>query len=190
MIRVVLPAATLHRTDLGASMSQSRPLTLLTTAAAIPLSALGLAACGSTSVAAPLPNTNGRVATVGTGATGLGTVLIDRQGRTLYLFTADSGGQSTCSGACALAWPPLLTTADPTAGSGAKASLLGTITRPGGRLQVTYNGHPLYLFVKDHHPGDTFGQGVTAFGASWYALTPSGNQVSGQSPTSGYGGGY
>ena len=173
-------------------MRQSRPITFLATAAAIPLSALSLGACGggSATAAAPLPNNNGQVATVGTGQTGLGTILIDRQGRTLYLFKADSGGQSACSGACALAWPPLLTPGDPTAGSGAKASLLGTITRPGGRKQVTYNGHPLYLFVKDHHPGDTLGQGVTAFGAPWYALTPSGDQVSGQSPTSGYGGGY
>jgi predicted lipoprotein with Yx(FWY)xxD motif len=171
-------------------MTHSRPLTFVATAAVIALSALALAACGGTSAAAPLPNTNGQVATVGTGSTGLGTVLIDRQGRTLYLFKADSGGQSACTGACALAWPPLLTPGDPTAGSGAKASLLGTITRPGGSEQVTYNGHPLYLFVKDHHPGDTFGQGVTAFGAPWYALTSSGNQVSGQSVTSGYGGGY
>ena len=91
-------------------------------------------------------------------------------------------------------WPPLLATGKPTAGTGLTASKLGTITRSGGKQQVTYNGHPLYLFIKDQKAGQTTGQGVTAFGAAWFALTPSGNQASATASSSGgsasSGGGY
>jgi predicted lipoprotein with Yx(FWY)xxD motif len=162
-------------------MAHSRPLTFLTSAALIPLTALAVAACGGGSAAtaaAPLPTTNGHVATVGVGKTGLGTILINSGGRTLYLFKADVGTKSACSGACATAWPPLLANGKPTASGGAKVSLLGTTARSDGTRQVTYNGHPLYLFIKDRQPGQTNGQGVTAFGAAWFALTSSGNQAS------------
>ena len=90
--------------------------------------------------------------------------------------------------ACASAWPPLLANGKPTAGTGLTASKLGTITRSGGNHQVTYNGHPLYLFIKDKKPGQTTGQGVTAFGAAWFALTPSGTQASAPASSSGGGG--
>jgi predicted lipoprotein with Yx(FWY)xxD motif len=133
-------------------------------------------------------------ATVGVTNSNLGSILVDSTGRTLYLFKADSGTQSACSGACAVAWPPLLATAKPTAGTGLTASELGTITRSGGKQQGTYNGHPLYLFIKDQNPGQTTGQGVTAFGAAWFALTPTGNQISATPSSSGggaiSGGGY
>jgi Secreted repeat of unknown function len=69
-----------------------------------------------------------------------------------------------------------------TAGAGLSASKLGTITRSGGQHQVTYNGHPLYTFVKDTKPGDTTGQGVVAFGAGWFAVSPAGNQISTPKP--------
>ena len=78
----------------------------------------------------------------------------------------------------------------PTIGTGANASLTSTTSRPGGTKQVTYNGHPLYLFKGDSNPGDTNGQGLNAFGGSWYALSPAGDQVSGASSSSGGGGGY
>lgn len=89
------------------------------------------------------------------------------------------------------AWPPLLVTGKPTVGSGVDASLVGTSTRPEGKTQVTYNGHPLYLFAQDHKAGETNGQGVSAFGAAWFALSPAGNQVSAQpsSSSTGAGGG-
>jgi predicted lipoprotein with Yx(FWY)xxD motif len=77
----------------------------------------------------------------------------------------------------------------PTAGDGANASIVATIKRSDGAPQVTYNGHPLYLYEGDHEPGDTNGQGVVAFGAGWYALTPAGDQVSGTS-SSGDSSGY
>jgi predicted lipoprotein with Yx(FWY)xxD motif len=107
----------------------------------------------------------------------LGRILVGSQGRTLYLFKADAGNMSACFGACAAAWPPLLAKGKPTAGTGVTASKLGTITRSGGSRQVTYNGHPLYLFIQDQKPGQTTGQAVTAFGAAWFALSPAGQQV-------------
>ena len=114
--------------------------------------------------------------------TSLGGILVDAQGRTLYLFKADSAVASACDGACAGAWPPLLAHCNLSVAGGAKASLISTIQRPTGALQLTYNGHPLYLYVADHKPGDVNGEGVTAFGAPWYALSPAGNQVSSSSP--------
>jgi predicted lipoprotein with Yx(FWY)xxD motif len=106
----------------------------------------------------------------------LGTILAYGAKRlTVYLFEADKPGSSSCSGACASAWPPV--TGAPQAGAGAMSAELGTITRADGSKQVTYKGHPLYLFVKDKDDGDVYGEGVKAFGAEWYALAPSGNKV-------------
>jgi predicted lipoprotein with Yx(FWY)xxD motif len=109
----------------------------------------------------------------------LGTFLVDGKGRTVYLFQKDKTSKSTCSGACAANWPPLLTTAKPSGGGGARKSLLGTTKRSDGKTQVTYNGHPLYRFVGDAAPGDTNGQGVNAFGARWYAVASSGRRLGG-----------
>jgi predicted lipoprotein with Yx(FWY)xxD motif len=168
-------------------MTRSRPITFLASGAAIPLAALAVAGCGGSSPAkaaappppqaAPTPAAIHR-ATVRVASSRLGRVLVDSAGRTLYLFKADSRTKSACSGACATAWPPLLVTGKPIAGTGLIASKLGTITRPGGRKQVSYNGHPLYLFIKDRKPGQTTGQGLTAFGAAWFVVSPVGNQVS------------
>jgi predicted lipoprotein with Yx(FWY)xxD motif len=119
----------------------------------------------------------------------LGEILVDSQGRTLYLFKADQGTKSACIGACARAWPPLLVHGKPTLGNGVNASLVGTTTRPEGTMQVTYNGHPLYLFAQDNRAGETNGQAVSAFGAAWFVLNSAGSQVSGTSPSSGSSGG-
>jgi len=124
---------------------------------------------------------------VSTATTSLGRVLVDGRGHTLYLFGKDRNGKSACSGACAKAWPPLIGTAKPRAGAGAKASLLGTIKRADGRRQVTYNHHPLYTFKKDTKKGQTNGEGLNAFGATWYAVSPAGARVV---KSSGGGGGY
>jgi predicted lipoprotein with Yx(FWY)xxD motif len=172
-------------------MTRTRPINFLASAAVIPLVALAVAACGGggdAATAATPKTSTGASATVGVATTGLGSTLVDSAGRTLYLFKADVGTQSACTGACATAWPPLLVTGKPTAGTGVTASKLATTTRSGGKHQVTYNGHPLYLFIKDQKPGQTTGQGVTAFGAAWFALTPAGNQIPGTPPSSGGGG--
>lgn len=110
--------------------------------------------------------------------------LVDGSGRTLYLFEADKSTTSTCSGACATAWPPVTTEGAPTAASGAKASLLGTSKRDDGTTQVTYAGHPLYLFSGDSAPGDTNGAGSEAFGAEWYPVTPAGDTQEDESGSS------
>jgi predicted lipoprotein with Yx(FWY)xxD motif len=116
-------------------------------------------------------------ATVAVANSNLGNVLVDAQGRTLYMFGADMGTTSACSGACAVNWPPLVASGTATVGTGAKASLLGAGTRSDGTQQVTYNGHPLYVYAGDHNAGDTNGQGINAFGGSWHALTATGNEV-------------
>ena len=157
------------------------------------LAALALAGCGgggkSNTSSGPPKTADGHSATVGVSNDNLGKILVNSQGRTLYLFGADAGTTSNCSGSCAANWPPLRVTGKPTIGSGANASLISTTTRSDGTQQVTYNGHPLYLFKGDNKAGDTNGQGINAFGGYWYALSPTGNQVTGQPASSG-GSGY
>jgi predicted lipoprotein with Yx(FWY)xxD motif len=174
-------------------MTRSRPIHFLSGAAAVPLVALVVAGCGGGNgpIAAPVSprTTSGSPATVGVASTGLGKILVDSQGRTLYLFQKDSGTKSSCFGACATAWPPLRAPGKTTVGSGLSAGKVGTTSRSDGRPQVTYNGHPLYLFVKDQKAGDTAGQGVSAFGGGWFALSAAGTQVSGSGTSSSSGGG-
>jgi len=115
---------------------------------------------------------------IAVGSTRLGQVLVDSSGRTVYLFLGDKGTASSCnSAACVQYWPPVLTGDAPQAGAGVNASLLGTITRADGTTQVTYAGHPLYHFISDKKAGDVTGQGVNAFGAPWYVVSPSGTQI-------------
>jgi predicted lipoprotein with Yx(FWY)xxD motif len=106
-----------------------------------------------------------------------GTFLTDGSGRAVYLWVKDTGDASTCTGACAGAWPPVTTTGTPTASGGAMASDLGTITRSDGSKQVTYDGHPLYYFVGDSGPGTAAGQGSDGFGAKWWLVSPTGSDV-------------
>jgi predicted lipoprotein with Yx(FWY)xxD motif len=103
--------------------------------------------------------------------------LTGSSGRALYLWTPDTKAMSTCSGACASAWPPLTVKGAPTAGTGATASDLGTISRSDGTKQVTYAGHPLYYFAGDKAAGQTSGEGSNGFGAPWYLVAPSGQQI-------------
>jgi predicted lipoprotein with Yx(FWY)xxD motif len=125
---------------------------------------------------------------VTTGKTGLGRILVSSSGRTLYLFGKDRNGKSACTGQCATFWPPLIAKSTPRAAGGAKASLLGTTKRSDGRLQVTYNHHPLYMFAQDKKRGQTNGEGVNAFGGTWNVVSPAGNKIVKHS-TSGGGGG-
>ena len=107
----------------------------------------------------------------------LGRILVDSKGITLYDFVKDKGGVSACYGACAALWPPLTTSAKPHAGPGVRASLLGTTKRKDGKLEVTYNHHPLYYFVTDRKPGQTTGQGVNQFGGPWWVLSSAGKEI-------------
>lgn len=106
--------------------------------------------------------------------TGAGKVLVDSGGETVYVFSPDKHGKSTCSGACAAAWPPVLTSHKPTAGSGARKSLLGTVRRHGGKLQVTYHHWPLYTFAGDSGPGQDKGNGLQSFGGKWSTIAATG----------------
>jgi predicted lipoprotein with Yx(FWY)xxD motif len=108
----------------------------------------------------------------------LGTILAAGPKRmTVYLFEADKGSESACSGACAKVWPPVTVSSAATAGTGAMGADLGTITRTDGTKQVTYKGHPLYFFSRDGDSGDAYGEGSKAFGAEWYVLAPTGKKV-------------
>ncbi len=120
---------------------------------------------------------SGSSASIKLASTGLGKVLVDGQGRTLYLFEADKGAMSNCAGACANVWPPLATAGKPTAGAGVDAAQLGTTKRADGSTEVTYNGHPLYTYAGDTAPGQTSGQAITGFGAEWYALSAAGDKI-------------
>jgi predicted lipoprotein with Yx(FWY)xxD motif len=169
---------------------RSKRLAKVAAPTAVALSAIAIAACGSgssskhtsTGTSAPAPSsaqssTSASSGTVDLAKSSLGPILIDSQGRTLYLWQADTGTKSTCTGACASAWPPLVTTSKPTAGSGVTSSLLGTTKRTNGTEQVTYSGHPLYRFAGDTASHKTNGQGSNGFGAPWYVLSPRGNPV-------------
>ena len=175
-------------------MKGKRSITFPAGGAVLLLAALAVAGCGgggnSNASSGPPKTASGASATVGVSNEDLGNILVNSHGRTVYMFTRDSGTMSECNGACAVNWPPLRATGKPTIGSGADASLIATSTRSNGAKQVTYNGHPLYLFKGDNNPGDTNGQGLNAFGGSWYALSPAGDQVSSQSSSSGGGSGY
>jgi predicted lipoprotein with Yx(FWY)xxD motif len=161
------------------------------------LAAVLVAGCGSSSssssttaaAAASSTTTQSTSASASASAAGGSTVLIGtKQAKklgkildagpkhmTVYLFEADKGGKSACSGACAHAWPPV--TGSAKAVAGAHSPELGTTTRSDGTTQVTYKGHPLYYFIKDKDDGDAYGQGVKAFGAKWYVLKPNGNKL-------------
>jgi predicted lipoprotein with Yx(FWY)xxD motif len=133
-------------------------------------------------------------ATVSTANGPLGTILVNPQGQTLYLFQKDKTTMSTCSGACAMNWPPDTVHGKPTAGKGVTASMLGTTKRADGTTQVTYGGHPLYTFAGDgNKAGATNGQGFNAFGALWYVVGTNGDAITApasSSTSSGGGLGY
>ena len=104
----------------------------------------------------------------------LGQILVDGKGMTLYMFTKDEPGKSNCDADCLAKWPPFLTEGAPTLGSGVDDSKVGTANLADGSKIVTYNGMPLYFWVKDTKPGDTTGQGV---GGVWYVVSPDGKKV-------------
>jgi predicted lipoprotein with Yx(FWY)xxD motif len=173
-------------------MTRRSSLNFIAGAAVIPLTALA-AGCGGGATASTTPPASpattsamsaasARAPAVHVANSRLGKILVDSRGRTLYLFRKDAGARSACFGACATFWPPLRASGKPTAGSGAKAALVGTTKRSDGKPQVTYNGHPLYTFKMDKKAGDTNGEGVNAFGGRWFAISASGKQISAKAP--------
>jgi predicted lipoprotein with Yx(FWY)xxD motif len=116
-------------------------------------------------------------ARVATASSGLGRILVDGRGHTLYLFEKDRRGSSGCAGLCTTYWPPLLASGKSIASKGAMRSLLGTIRRADETHQVTYAGHPLYFFSGDARGGQTNGEGLTDFGAGWYVVSPAGKKI-------------
>jgi len=119
----------------------------------------------------------GAASTVTAGRSTYGVVLFDGHGKALYAFTRDRRGQSTCSGACAAAWPPYVVGDGPRAGVGARRTLLGTTRRQDGRRQLTYAGRPLYYYVGDLRRGQILCQNVFEFGGRWLVIRPDGRLV-------------
>ena len=158
--------------------------TVLAVALGVALAAAGVAAAaavthqGSASSSA----TAGKVALH---KTKIGKVLATSSGRTLYLFMKDKNGHSACYGQCAGYWPPLMKKGALRAGTGVKASLLGTTKRKNGKRQVTYRGHPLYLYKLDSGAGQISGQRQNIFGGKWYAVAASGSANKQAPPTGG-----
>jgi predicted lipoprotein with Yx(FWY)xxD motif len=176
----------------------NRPLSACSTTVAVALLAAG---CGSSSKTSPYAATSSPPASAATAPTStppatsstsrptagalvgtkhikLGTVLAaGPKMRTVYLFEADKGGVSACTGACTHAWPPVTTTGSPKAAGTALSADLGTISRPDGTMQVTYKGHPLYFYSTDMDASDSYGQGIKSFGADWYVLAPTGRKI-------------
>lgn len=149
---------------------------------ALPLAAFAVASVSMLSSASAKPSTSGATASkasptvVSTRHTSLGTILVGPNGHTLYLFEKDTKGHSACTGSCASSWPPLMASDGTKAGMGASSSMLGTISRSGGK-QVTYGGHPLYYFAEDTKAGQTNGENLDAFGAHWEVVSPSGKAI-------------
>jgi predicted lipoprotein with Yx(FWY)xxD motif len=149
----------------------------------------GVCGCTNPGVAVTTPY-NGKTSPLEPGPTyevkaaevsGLGQVLVDGQGITLYLYATDrQGSPSRCYNICAIQWPPLVLpsgVAAPKIGPGINPKLLGTAPRTDGTTQITYNGWPLYLWPPDHSPGTATGQALTNAGGLWYVVDPAGDAV-------------
>jgi predicted lipoprotein with Yx(FWY)xxD motif len=153
------------------------------------LAALGLiaAGCGGSSMSSSPPksgvagaqHTTSSVAVKTRKINGLGTVLVNAKGRTLYVFAPDKHSKVTCTGSCAKFWPPLKWkgSGKPKAGGSAKSKLLGTDKNPAGGKVVTYNKWPLYTYVGDSAPGQSNGQSQNLNGGKWYVISPQGKVV-------------
>jgi len=141
-----------------------RPSRLVPIAGIVAIGLTG-AACGSSASSTTTTTAAvavGRTAIVNLSHGSLGTILVTKKGLTLYYYTADTATKIACTGSCAQSWPPLLYTGSGTPAGGTGVTGLGTIHRPGGGIQVTYQGKPLYTFASDT-PGHATGQGVAGF---------------------------
>ncbi|MGH8987805.1 MAG: COG4315 family predicted lipoprotein [Acidimicrobiales bacterium] len=159
----------------------SRALRHLVGAAALAICAATLAACsaGVTTASFTVTPTTARGVTLSTEPSPVGPVLATPSGRTLYDFTPDTPGSSRCTtGLCVRLWPPLLTAkTTPKVGRGLAPSLVSTIRRSDGQLQIAYGGHPLYTWEGDTTPGMITGQALLNVGGYWYVISPAGDQI-------------
>jgi predicted lipoprotein with Yx(FWY)xxD motif len=173
------PSSTAATIKPATPATKAAPTTAASTIAATTASTSAATTASTTGSTTPTTTTTTGAATKGTvnlGDTALGKVLVNADGRTLYLFTKDTATSSACSGGCASAWPPLTASGTATAGAGLDASKLGTLTRADGGKQVTYGGNPLYTYEADQAAGDVTGHQV---GSVWYAIGPDGKAASG-----------
>jgi predicted lipoprotein with Yx(FWY)xxD motif len=115
----------------------------------------------------------------------LGKVLVDDEGRTVYLFDKDEAHESYCTGACASVWPPVTTKGTPAVSTGVDSSKVTLIKRDDGLMQVAYAGHPLYYYQGDTSSDDAYGQEKDQFGAEWYAITATGEDAHATSSNTG-----
>jgi predicted lipoprotein with Yx(FWY)xxD motif len=171
--------------------------------AGLAVAALALSACASSSSSssggAPATSvpaagaSSSAPAASGSSALGMTTingtaVVTNSKGMTVYWFVPDTSSTSKCTGSCATYWPPV--PGPVTAGTGVTGTI-GTITRPGGAIQATYDGHPLYTYTGDSAPGQAKGNGLNASGGLWWEMTVSGAKpaaaTTGGSSTGGYG---
>jgi predicted lipoprotein with Yx(FWY)xxD motif len=158
---------------LAACGSNSSPATSATSHPAASAAAQGNAGTGSDAIK--------------TMSTSKGTVLVNADGLTLYWFAQDTATQSNCTGSCATYWPPLRGTAVAAPGTSLPHGF-GTIKRSSGQIQVTYDGHPLYTYTGDTAAGQITGNGLNLSGGLWWAVTPSGSELSSSSSSSSSGG--
>jgi predicted lipoprotein with Yx(FWY)xxD motif len=173
LIPAALAGSALLIAACGGSSSSSSP------AASKPSSAYGSSASASS---APAPSSSVKL----TAMKGpMGTYLVGSSNRALYLWAADATGKSSCAGACAKFWPPLLASSVPQVADGVNASEISLITRADGQKQVAYKGHPLYYFAEDSKSDPTKGQGNDNFGAKWWLVTPSGAAITTTASSSG-----
>lgn len=157
-----------------------RSLRLACVVAAVALVAAGCGGGSSTSSGIAGARHTTTSVTVSTGTVkGLGTVLVNSNGRTLYMFVPDHHTRVTCTGTCAVIWPPLKLKSGqkPVARGAARSSLLGSDKNPGGGRVVTYHGWPLYAYVGDTKPGQATGQARNLNGGLWYVLSPAGKVI-------------
>jgi predicted lipoprotein with Yx(FWY)xxD motif len=142
-------------------------------------SGLSSEASGSSGGGEPVASTaagGGGMTVSGAEVPGLGSVLVDSKGLTVYEFTEDKGATSNCYGECEAAWPPVTASGKPSSGEGAMSADLGTTKRKDGTVQVTYKGHPLYTFAEDKTPGEANGNEADG---TWFALNEAGTAVKG-----------
>ena len=191
--RLLFGSLALGAVATAAACSSSSPGTAAGSPGGAPANSSASAPAGTSSAAA--------VTISAKSVPGVGTVLVNGQGQTLYMLTSEKGGKLTCTddNGCTKAWPDTelpkgMTAAK--AGSGVQSSLLGTVKAASGSLYVTYNHWPLYTFSGDSGPAQAKGEGITSFGGTWYVLGTSGTPVTSMrsqpasSPSTGSGGGY